>query len=249
MRKIYQKEWHGIRFKDFIGTSSKCLAGANFYGSFYKYFMKKYHGWSDLEPEWLKLKLQTAEFLKGRLPGGKETKILSVGCGLGIIEKSFIESGYADMNVTEVAPEPLAWIRDIIPPHRIFIGFFPQCIPQDRRYDVIYFLGIETFLTRDELIAVLKSARSRLSERGRCVLVSWSSEPADIFNKMVFILKETIKDLLGILHIKDRGQLWGYSRNRNEFLEAVNSAGFSNINDGVIPKINRWDTYWIEGNK
>ncbi|OGW84135.1 MAG: hypothetical protein A2987_00250 [Omnitrophica bacterium RIFCSPLOWO2_01_FULL_45_10] len=249
MRRIYQDEWHGIKFIDFAEVSSRRLADVEFYRSFYKYFLTRYHDWSGLDPEWLSLKLQTAEFLKKKLAGHKDTRILSVGCGLGAIEKSFLESGYIDLDVTEVAPEPLAWIKNFISPDRIFVGTFPQCIPQNKTYDLMLFLGVESFLNQDELITMLKNANRYLSRQGRCILVSWSSEPSDILRNTIFVLKEIIKDFFGILHIRNRGQFWGYSRKRSEFLEAMKLSGFNNIDDGMFVKKTRWDTYWIEGSK
>ena len=75
MRKIFQKEWHGILFGDFTKMSSRRLADADFYKSFYRHLLTKYHDWSDLDPEWVRVKLQTAGLLESKLYGQKNVKI------------------------------------------------------------------------------------------------------------------------------------------------------------------------------
>ncbi len=245
MRKLFQKEWHGIPFKDFVVTSSSCLPDLQFYKSFYSCFLSKYHDWGDLDPEWVKLKLETAGLLESQFKAEKNTKILSLSCGLGVIEKELVRKGYSNLSITETLIEPLAWIRKYVPQENIFIGFFPDCLPKNYTYDIIYLAGAEYFLDQDELILLLKEAKSRLSDGGRCILVSWSFEPATFLNKMMSIAKYFLKYFFQVLHIKDRGQFWGYSRNQSDFHNAFVEAGFNIKEDGVLKKDTQWDTYWI----
>lgn len=249
MRKIFQDDWHGILFKDITVPSSKVLAGPEFYRNFYKYLSAKYNGWSELEPEWVGLKIATANLLESRFPAQKSIKILSISCGLGVIEKKIFEDGYDKIDITESADEPLAWIKKHLPRENIFTGIFPDCVPDNRSYGVIFLAGAEYFLNRDELVLLLKKIKGRLSEDGKCILVSWSFEPDGILNKAVALFKDAVKYTAHILHFKDRGQFWGYSRNRSDFHDAMIAAGFCDIEDGLLKKETRWDTYWIDGKK
>jgi SAM-dependent methyltransferase len=247
MEKIFQNEWHGIYFKNLTTVSASRLADTELYKIFYRHLLAKYQDWSKLDPEWVKLKLQTAEFLKSKFSDQKNIKILSIGCGLGMVEKALLDYGYNNIDITEVSEEPLKWIKKYITGRNIFIGNFSDFVPSSRDYDIIYLAGIEYCLNQEELIFLLKKAGSILSKDGRCILISWSFEPFSITGIVSALVKNNIRFLLELLRIKERGQFWGYSRNRSEFFEAMRSAGFDSIKDGVFSKKTRWDTYWIEG--
>lgn len=248
MRRIFQNEWQGVYFKDLTEVSADRLASVGFYKLFYKYLLTKFRDWRELDPEWLRLKLQTADFLNSKFSKQKNIKIVSIGCGLGVIEKALIDDGYDNLDITEGTEEPLEWIRRYVAKENIFIGVFPDCVPTDRAYDIIYLAGVEYCLNQEELVSLLKQARSRLSKNGKFILISWSFEPPSIMGAALALSKDIVRYILEVLCIRARGQFWGYSRNRNEFIEAMNSAGFNNINDGIFTKETRWDTYWIEGN-
>lgn len=249
MRKLYQTQWHGIHFNSFTKMSSIELAGASFYASFYKTFFEKYRNSNELDPSWIKLKNQTKEFLKQHKKMRKESNILSIGCGLGLIEKALIEQGYLGLEVTEVAEEPLKWLYSHISPDNMHVGFFPDCLPCQRLYDFIYLAGVECFFKQEELIRFLKDVRERLLPTGTCLIVSWSFEPKALNKRVITYIKEVVKHFLDKTGIKKRGQFWGYIRNRKEFYEAMSLAGFAQIKDGFLEKKTRWNTYWIEAYK
>lgn len=247
MRKIFQKEWHGICFKDFVITSSDRMPDVEFYKLFYSRLLDKYHDWGDLDPDWIKLKLDAARLLDSQFLGKKNLKILSLNCGLGVIERELIAQGYNNLSITETSVESLAWIKKYVPQENIFIGFFPNCLPLDRIYDIIYLASAEYFLNQDELILLLKEVKNRLVDGGRCILVSWSFESDAFLDKIVSFTKYFLKYLFQILLIKDRGQFWGYSRSRSDFHYAFNKAEFNIKAEGVLKRNGRWDTYWISG--
>lgn len=253
MRKDYQNEWHGIPFESFTAVSSSKLADANVYSLFYKAFFKKYHNIEELDPLWVELKLQTARFLIQHNKLQKESSILSVGCGLGIAERSFIDTGFTNLEVTEVSEEPLRWLLPYIPRDKVHVGFFPECLPNDKRYDVIILSSVEYFFDQVQLISFLKSILEFLSPGGVCLLISWSFEDETVNVKPVqrFVSKgkDLIKYALDKAGIKKYGQFWGYKRNRKDFNYAMKAAGFKQINDGFLEKRTQWETYWIEGRK
>ncbi|MDP3791579.1 MAG: class I SAM-dependent methyltransferase [Candidatus Omnitrophota bacterium] len=246
MRKIFQNEWHGIRFKDFIAVSPVRIAAADFYKEYYKKLLGRYRDWDELDPEWVELKIQTAEFLRDGFSGLGDIRILSVGCGIGMIEKALLGIGPFNLSIAEGSGESLAWIRKHMPEEKIFVGTFPGCIPPDIGFDVIYLAGVEYCLDQEQLTALLKNVRFRLLKGGRCILISWSFEPSAFFDILLNELKNISRRFLETLGLKERGQLWGYSRNRNEFFNAMRSAGFRVIQDGMFKKKTRWDTYWVE---
>lgn len=249
MRKLYQTEWHGIPFESFSTMSSSRLADASFYSAFYDAFFKKYQNLNELDPSWIELKLQTMKFLKNHSKFEKQSNILSIGCGLGIMEKIFIEEGYSNLEITEVARESLHWLIPSISPDNVHIGFFPYCLPANRLYDFIYLSGVECFFDQDRLIKFLKAVVDRLSPGGVCLLISLSFESRKPIQKAIVHTKDLVKFALDEIGLRNRGQFWGYIRNHKEFHHAMMAAGFIQIKDGFLEKKTNWDTYWIEGSK
>ncbi len=249
MKRMYQSDWHGISFNSFTPVSSRKLADADFYSRFYSVFFKKYKKLEDLDPSWVKLKMQMKEFLKQDSKFKKDSAILSIGCGLGFVEKALIEEGFSGLEVTEVSITPLKWLLPYISAGRVHVGFFPECLPAPRLYDLIYLAGVETFFTQPELINFLKAVNERLLPGGRCLIISWSFRPGDFMSRAAADIKDWIRFLLHITGLRKRGQFWGYIRSRKELYNAVASAGLINIRDGFFEKKTRWGTYWIAADK
>ncbi len=246
MRKLYQTEWHGIPFESFTEMSSK-PAGVDFYRRFYEAFFEKYADWRQLDRKWVREKLSVADFLINSAEIPRESRILSVGCGLGIIEKALIDKGYDYLEVTEISDVPLCWIAGHISESRIHRGLFPGCVPERSFYDVVLLSAVEYCFDREELIDLLKAVKERLSPGGRCLLFSVS------FDYHTTPFKDALRRMRNALSVPGRRiglgeprQFWGYLRNRREFTEAMGEAGFCEIADGLVdPPLDH--TYWIAG--
>lgn len=246
MRRFYQQEWHGIPFRQFARLSSTELAGAEFYGAFYKAFFERYGSPQQLEPGWLTVKEQTLDFLKQHPAMQPERRILSLGCGLGIIEGRLLDLGYRNLEINEVSREPLRWIAPRLPEDRVHVGFFPACVPADRTYDVILLIGIDGVFDDPQLVAILRDVRSRLRPGGTCILLSWSHH---VGRSAVTVVMDAVKDgvklVLDRLRVRPLGQFWGYTRSASEIKKAVRSAGFARLSDGMLDQQTRFPTYWI----
>jgi len=251
MRRFYEKEWHGIPFRSFVKMSAAKIADAPFYEYFYEAFFKKHKRSEDLDPEWLGFKSQAVEFLKQHKKFKKNAAILSIGCGLGTIEKELIEEGYSDLEITEVSKVPLRWLLPYINSEKVHVGFFPNCMAEDKSYDFIYLSSVEYCFDQDQLIDFLKAVSRHLNPGGVCLLISVSLESIEPSKRMrIFVnLKDFIKVILGKIGLREHGQFFGYMRNRGEFHHAMTAAGFKRLNDGLLEKRTRWDAYWIEGSR
>jgi len=249
VRRLYQTEWHNIPLESVGAVSSTELADASFYASFYEMFFKRYNKPEDLDPSWIELKMQTAGFLSRHDKFNTAGSVLSIGCGLGITEKALIDKGFFNIEVTEISPEPLRWLRPYISAGNVHIGLFPSCLPDHRCYDFILLPSVDYFFDQDGLIDFLKAVKGRLSSGGVCLLISWSYEFSGCIRQAVGIVKKTATVFLEKANIRKRGQFWGYLRNRKDYRYAMEAAGFVDICDGLLEKKTRWDTYWIEGNK
>ena len=105
MKPVFEKKWHGIDQLSISDGDSGQPPNNNFYSNFYKEFFKKYHCWEDLDQNWVDHKINTARFLLGRIP--EQGKTLSIGCGLGIVEKFLLDSGVNNLEIQEISKEPL----------------------------------------------------------------------------------------------------------------------------------------------
>ncbi len=246
MRKSFQTEWHGIPFESFTMVSSSKIADGAFYSSFYKSFFQKYRRIGDIDPLWLKLKISTKDFLKQHRKFQKNSRILSIGCGLGIMEKALIEEGYTNIEITEVSQEPLRWVLPYVSKDKIHVGHFPDCMPPDKFYDFVYLSSVEYAFDQAELINLLTSVKKRLSTNGLCLMTSSSFEAAGPLKRILIVSKDIAKSAMDAFRLKSRGQFWGYLRNRRDFYHAMTTAGFKDIRDGFWETNTHWDTYWIE---
>ena len=241
---MYQTEWQGVPFQSFARLSSTELADATFYTNFYYHFFQQHQKWSDLGSNWIRIKLRTVELLAERIP--KEHAVLSIGCGLGFVEKSLMEKGYNNLEVTEVSEIPLNWISSIFSIEKMHIGFFPDCLENDKTYDFIYLSGVEYCFDQPQLIDFLRKIKGRLASNGTFLLISYSiieSGNDSLIPQLLAKSKDYTKLILEKLGICHRGQLWGYKRGRHEFHGAILSAGFTKITDGFLGD----KTYWIQG--
>lgn len=249
MRKIYQTTWHGIPFDSFATLSSTVLADAQFFHVFYKVFFEQYKHSDELNPAWVHLKVDAIRRLHGKIFPSKEARILSVGCGLGLQEKTLLDLGYSDLEVTEVSEHPLKWIRPHLAEDRIHIGLFPSCLPADRRYDSILLAGIDVFFDEAQWVEFLREVRAHLKRTGNCTMISWTLEHEDPLVRAMKKMKDRACQTLEALHVSHRGQFWGYARTRQEYRAAFLQAGFANLVDETIDTGTQWLTYHLTGSE
>jgi SAM-dependent methyltransferase len=246
MIRLYQTEWHGISFKSFAELSTSKIADEIFYSRFYDEFFKNYQSWEDLNKDWVKDKLSIKDFIENQYDQGEKCNILSIGCGLGLIEKALIKDGYKNIEMTEISDKPLQWISKDIDSAKVYVGYFPDCLPHDRLYDVIFFSDIDYCFDKYQLIAFLKSVNKRLVSCGKVLIVT-SSFKQSLYKSIVLIIKNFLKIGLGKIGRFQCLQFWGYIRNRTEFHVALQQAGFSEICDGLIDPF--YKNYWCQGTK
>lgn len=247
MRRIYQKIWHGIPFDSFAHLSSTVLADPQFYDAFYRVFFEKYTHSDELNPDWVRLKLEPIRRLHDKLFPSKAARILSVGCGLGLQERALLDLGYSALEVTEVSEHPLQWMRSHLAEDSIHVGLFPACLPADRRYDSILLAGIDVFFDATQWGQFLREVGARLHRQGNCTMLSWTLEHEEPLVRLLTQMKDRACQALETLHIRHRGQFWGYARTRQEYREAFSRASFADLADETIDTGTPWLTYCLTG--
>lgn len=239
MKKLYESNWHGIPFAAVASPDRKKVADGAFYQAFYREFFNRYRDWSALDPVWVRYKLGVAEFVLSRLPD-KHAPVLSVGCGLGLVEKRLIEAGVTGLEVTDSSAVSLQWLRPLIEESRIHIGDVPDCLPAGKRYELIYLSALDYCFDNVTLTSFLARISGRLARDGRCLVVSGSFDPGGLVRNAKFLARRVL-EFLGVL--RGHCQLWGYLRTRREYRSLMRTARYAHIEDGFLAN----GAYWIEG--
>jgi hypothetical protein len=238
VRKFFQTEWLGIRFDSFSTPDSRLIAGDAFYAAFYEKLFAQYSEWNELDPAWRASKKAIADFIAGRLP--RSGAVLSIGCGNGFVEKCLLDAD-AGLEVTETSGTPLRWLARHLPDTSIHVGRFPECLPAERRYSLVYMSAVDYCMGREEWVALLAQVQARLAEGGRCLVVSPSVETP---RSVVQMAKDAAKALLEFAGLRHRGQLWGYLRTPQDHIDAFRAAGMQDLEQGTVG-----GSLWIEGKK
>jgi len=242
MQKIYQKSWHAIDFSELESIISiKNLPGENFYIEFYEKFNKKYGNLNQLDKNWLLLKKKAAEEIAQNLNNSKICSILSLGAGLGIIEKKLFDLGYKNLYIQEVSKSATIYSRKFLEEKNIFIGNFPDCINTNNKFDYIILGGIEYLFNDVELENLLYNVKRFMHEKSKLIILSWSIEE----ESAVYQIKSIIKRVLIKIRLFNPGQFWGYSRKLKELNSICEKTGFKIKIAKLDRTINPWTTGFL----
>ncbi len=245
MKKFFQTEWHKIIFNTFTDSREDKLADIDFYKKFYHKFFNRYKSIDELDSNWVKLKKDISILIMNHTD--PKSKILSIGCGLGIIEKEMQNNNYSNIFLTEVSDLSLKWVSDHFK-GKIFIGEFPNCIPENMIFDTILLVGVDYFFNDNELHNFLLNVKKLLNEKGKCIFISWSFYGENLLSFVKNFIRNQINYSIKLIHrpIKFRKkQFWGYLRTPKEYKKAFSYAGIEIIRDGIYDSYPKWKAYWI----
>lgn len=256
MRRFYQEGWQGIPFSVFTEMSFFHLADARFYSSFYEVLFSRYGSWAELPEAWRDNKTRDALWLQGvieKLKNSREGEIepfrvLSIGAGVGFMEKLLVEAlPDVEFHVNEPSTVGMKWLRDFIPPERIYIGQPPACLPADMKWNLIYLSAVDYSISQWDMRKLLEELRSQLTDGGMLVNISSSLlEEYSFIGGLVNSMKIVIRMFLHYLAIR-RQQFWGWRRTRKEYQQLFKISGFTDIKDGFLD--DGFDNFWISGVK
>lgn len=235
MRKFYQEEWFGIKFKSFVKLGSSRIADKSFYDKFYDEFYKRYKSYEELPGVWRNSKKAVADLILGQTFPNE--KILSIGCGIGYVEYLLRKEG---RNITAIEPSLeatrfLEQVSDV----KIYHGYFPECLDKTNSFDLAYMNATEYVFDKDALINLLNCIQDHGVKR--FLLVSASIHDGGF--APLRLIKNTIKSMLSLIGLYELGQFWGYMRAPDELANAFKEAGFEKIEMGFV----REGVIWMKG--
>ena len=233
MVRFYQAEWQNISFDSFANLSFFRLANSDFYNNFYSYFFQKYENYEALPHVWRTQKECWAKCIAEKIPPLPTPDVLSVGCGLGFVEKNVVQSNNnINMSCTEVCDTSLKWIKKDCRKVSFYIGLVPSCLPADRMFDIICCCAIDYAVNDLEWCALLRSLRKRLKPDGKLLIFTASLQKEELapswlsrLSRCKYILKLYLRHVI----YKKRVQFWGWMRTREENVNLLVRAGFNKI--------------------
>jgi SAM-dependent methyltransferase len=243
-KKLYEKEWHGIKFKKIIKSKLTKEADVDFYNNFYREFFKKYESYENLSLSWRKSKNKIAEWLASRIKG--KSRVLSVGCGIGYIENQLIglSNNLDNLYIEEFSKNSLLWISKKINKEKIFLNLFDQVEYQKvKKFDLIYLSAVEYAFNDVDLCIFLKKLKELLVPGGILIVISVSEINATPLSLFKFEIKCLIKKIITLLRINEGEIFWGWLRTRDEIISIIRDANYKEVSYGYIdtsPKKSLW---------
>ena len=223
MRKQFQDSWHGIKFETFSTSTKIDVPNNDFYEKFYQEFFKRYSSFDSLPDSYLEKKKDTVRVIR-ELLNDKE-HVLSIGCGLGIIEYLLLRNEPLETRLTGIEPSKnaLKWIEEeeLFP---VINGYFPTALSETIcNFDFAYARAMEYHFTDTEYVDFLTSIR----HFGIPEFAIISASPDR--NNLEFLFKYYVKKALASVGVLNLGQFWGYLRTPDEHVRAFEKAGFHHI--------------------
>jgi hypothetical protein len=230
MKKLFQKSWHGIFFNEFTTVNEMEVANSRFYYKFYDYFFRKYSSFDDIPADYIVKKKPVIDYLLKKCQS--KQNILSIGCGVGLIEKLLIEKTEMQSKIAVIEPSENA-VKWILQDSRINIynGYFPDIIEnRSLNFDYGYARAVEYVFNEVQYIEFLENVVNfEIKEFSIISVCLHRRSPKELF-------KEAAKSILSRLKLYDRGQFWGYLRTEHDHKRAFYAAGFKNIKVDYVDK-------------
>jgi len=207
--KLYQTEWQGISLSDVaegMGLPLNNVASHHFYAEFYRRLKE---GNYKFQPKWLERRARMTQWMKENYddikvkPEGTKVAI-SLGAGLGIVEKPLIEEGY-HIELQECQSESFEYIRESIQPTEWITTDF-GVLPSNR-YNLVYAFGISYVFNTSEYLSFFRHCSRILRKGGRLVL--W--DPEYRFSP-IQIMKGFVSSVLLRRSSVENSVFWGWLR-------------------------------------
>jgi hypothetical protein len=116
------------------------------------------------------------------------------------------------------------------------VGTFPECLPPDRTYELIFVTAFDYSLTTKEFVAFIRDARSRLADGGALLVISMSLEARrDVLRRLARYARAVFVRFIDTFGMNRAWQFWGWYRSEVDYLASMRAGGFSELKSGVVP--------------
>ena len=215
---IYEKSWLNIPLPNVCHQPARNLPDASFYDKFYKTFWET---GADFDRGWYEYKIAISDWIHQNilLPrqnlNQKQSTILSLGAGTGLIEREWLEKKY-DVHLQECQSASLDLFKKNFPNIKTYIGDARSIDCENNAYDIIVFIALDYVFDRFGYKKLLTETNRILSPGGIAICYCMSN----ISPKMIlsFLWRTIFKK-------KQQGILWGYARSLAEHVKIGRQVG------------------------
>ena len=200
-------------------------ASENFYSAFYQQLFDRYANYDDLPKKWRKEKYKTAKCIAELVEG--QTKIMSVGCGLGYVERCVVEfKPRCHIDAYDLSKDAGLWLQSVEGVRVI------QGLDQGHKYDFVYCTQLLYALTDKEIYDFAIFVQSVLDERGVFLTVDTSLDDREngVMTTSRVRIKQKIKALFSPIYYgfryRNKCQFWGWARDNSVVVRIFREAGF-----------------------
>ena len=116
------------------------------------------------------------------------------------------------------------------------------------KFDLIYLSAVDYAMENAELVMLLSQLKDSLSPDGKIMLISASFLEESVGRDLIYLVKYFAKWLLVKLGLRSgtTGQLWGFMRTKQEYLDIMHTSGLVSITDDFFVTPHQ-RTFWIQG--
>ncbi len=223
---MWEFEWQNIKFCDLsIKLNFFRRASAEFYSAFYEELFSRYKGYDDLPKIWQENKFETAREISKLL--NDQMKIMSIGCGLGYIERSLVNLN-SEINIDAydfslIATKWLEKIQRVEVIHELI---------EEKKYDFIFCTQLLYALSDKEIKDLAILLKSLLEDGSIFMTVDASANNTEngySVNKesLVEHIKNILRHYYYLLFVKrHKAQFWGWQRDNQEIIKIFTDNGF-----------------------
>jgi hypothetical protein len=232
-RMMWDFGWQEIQFVELgIKLIFFRRASSDFYSKFYGELFRRYENYDSLPSVWRQKKSNTAYEISKLVEN--ETLVLSVGCGLGYVEKEIVgKVPKLKIDAYDFAETANKWLREVKRVNSI------QSLEGSKKYNFIYCTQLLYALSDKEIFEFSSMVKERLSKDGVFLTVDYSlnSKENGIEDNSI---KSKVKKMMGPLYLflyplylfllrGKSAQFWGWQRDNEELVKIFRMNGFDMI--------------------
>lgn len=231
---FYQTEWHNVNFLELakiLDHPLNKLAESNFYKAYYNNLLA--NNFYFLSQNWINKKNTLSNYLLKFFENNqlKNSKILSIGCGLGIVEQPLIKANFK-IDLQECQDLSITYMQNNFPEDFKKVHFINSLDLKeinDHSYNVAMAITSTYCLTDQILIKFLESIYRIIDKNGLFILY----ETVLSFNDVLNFLKMKIRN------IKPHGVLWGWKRSVNTLINEASKVGLNLVSSCYFDENNQ----------
>lgn len=223
----WSNTWYGISFKDLnVKLNFFSRPNSHFYSEFYKNFFKRYNSLEELPSNFKSKKFEIAKKILTLIESN--LKVLSIGCGTGLIEMKMTEINKdLEIDAYDFSSVAKNWIDKI---DRVN---FETDINNEKKYDIIFCSALLYAMSNYEVIKFSQLVKDKLNTNAIFLIIESSLNPEENgyktkFNWIKLLKIKVMYTILIFLNLrKEKYQFWGWQRDNYEIQKLLKIKGFN----------------------